>query len=129
MTRYVNRFDHSPDDPEIVECYHCGRQLEIGTDDAWKLIDDDGEEHWVCDNCKKDYHECVRCGNLYDNLGKTAKDGQDYCEFCYDVVRAAGTWRFKILCSLQVLALFFNRLHRYLMPELLLYIVFIVLFA
>lgn len=84
MTRYVNRFDHSPDDPEIVECYHCGRQLEIGTDDAWKLIDDDGEEHWVCDNCKRYYHECCRCGNLYENLGKTAKDGQDYCEVCYD---------------------------------------------
>ena len=43
MSRYVNKFDHSPDDPEIIECYHCGRQLEVGTDDAWKLIEDDGE--------------------------------------------------------------------------------------
>lgn len=84
MSRYVNKYDHCPDDPEIVECYHCGRQLEVGTDDAWELNTADGDTVLVCDQCKKEYKQCCRCEVLFEDDAGTTKGDLDYCETCAD---------------------------------------------
>lgn len=69
-----NRFQ---EDDEIVECCHCGKQIQLG--DA--LYDDD---KYYCTKCFKETIVCCHCGKHLLPEDAVKKNDQDYCEYCYD---------------------------------------------
>jgi hypothetical protein len=72
---------------DTFRCDDCEKEFIVGEESKENLLETSTGLKSFCDNCAKNYHECVMCGEyLHENSIDLTQnnDGDYYCQNCYD---------------------------------------------
>lgn len=71
------------DHDNMTTCDECGDRC--NSDDLYRVYDRNGNEIWVCENCREDYYYCEECGEYHHYERMTCINDDYYvCDDCLD---------------------------------------------